>query len=291
MSRLPLLVSCGLLAGSGLLAGCGASAPASIQAPARVEVTDTTLQKLDAKVLDAGGEVMEGTAFQITGVSDEDILRMGKDGAFQCKSFGTATATLETPPAKLDIVVACMLISEVKPEPAELVLTLKPDASGALQPSVGGPVGFLVLGLDGKPVEGADVKVTVADPSIASLEPDGKLKALKRGRTSVKASVAHKVGTVAVIVGEQVLARQGQPVIDSETLGIPMEAGAYRVSLGSDQPVELSAQGGSCAEHEAGTALDVNCTLDKTGTIVISNPGTLGLGEDAKATFRIIRLP
>ncbi len=287
MSR---LVSAALV-GTALLAGCGTSAPASIQAPAQITVSDTTLQTLQAQALDASGNVLEGVAVELTGVSDPGILKAGKGGALQCTSFGTATATLSAPPAKLDVIVRCMLIKEITPSPAELVLTMVPGPDGALVPSKSAKVGFTVVGLDGKPVTGADVAITVADPSVVALAPDGTATAKTRGQTTIKAVVADKIGTVDVVVGEQVLARQGQPLPDSETLGIPMEAGTYRITLGASQPVAISANGGSCLEHEAGTALDVTCNLRKTGTLVVTNPGTLGMGEDATVTMRIIRMP
>ncbi len=279
------------LIGLALMAGCGTPAPASIQAPARIVVSDTTLQTVDAKALDASGAVLEGVQVAITTVSDPNIVRMGNNGELQCKSFGTATATLEAAPVKHDLVISCMLIREIRPEPATLNLVLTRDDAGKFGTTKGGPFGFTVIGLDGAPVTGADVAITAADPSLITIDAAGMVEGLRRGRTTIKAVVGDKIGTVEVVIGEQVAQRKGMVVEDSDKLGMPLDAGTYRITAGSSEPIELSANGGSCAEHETAGVLDVVCTLEKTGTIVVENPGTLGMGSDAQINLRVVRLP
>ena len=276
-----------------LLAACS-SDPARIDAPPTLTVYDRAMQTIDARVLDAAGEPLD-LPVRAVSVSDPAVLALGKNGALQCASYGDATVTLEAgeadgPKVRVDTLLRCQLVGEVRVEPAAVSFNLKPDDSGVVRPALSEPLRITVLGLDGKPIDGADVSVTSQDPTVARLE-KGAVQARQRGATTIKVAAGDKVTEVPVEASLVVDDRLGLVVADGETHGIPLEAGSYRVTVGADQPVELSFQGADCESDEA-TAHTLDCTLEKGGTIRVENPGIFGMGGGpATLNIRVLQRP
>ena len=292
-ARPPLALS--LIAAAAV--GCADTTPARIEAAAKVTQADTQLLTVQATVLNAAGESLPEIKATVTAVSDPTLLKLGNNGELQCLRFGTGTATLTAGSAKHDMVVECMLIAEVRPSPPTLTATLVPDAAGVVQPAALGPFTFEVIGLDGQPIVGAPLVVTPSDPNIIAVAADGGVTALRRGSASIKAIIGDKIGTVEIVVNEEVAVRKAVPVDDSKSFGIPLEPGSYHVNVGSDQGVVASIEGvktgddAGCAAAEATTA-ELRCTLAQAGTLQIENPGVLGMGGGTAAVnLRVVRLP
>ena len=57
--------------------------------------------------------------------------------------------------------------------------------------------------------------------------------------------------------------------------------------------MRVRAAGGECEDHEPALALDPICTFQSAGTVRIENPGSmgLGLGDAAKVTLRVVKVP
>jgi len=280
------LVVCGLAA-----AGCGTSAPATIQAPERYEIDDTSLTRIGAKALDEAGQPIEGVEVYVSGVSDPAVLRVGHNSELQCQKWGLATVTLEAPPARKDVVVACRLVKELRVAPQKLVTVLEPDPTGQPVAKDLGAFQFQAIGFDGKAIKDAPIEVSVSEGGVITTGEGSTLRAVRPGRATIHGLIADHTASLEVEVGLLVTTRKAALVEDGEHLGIPVEAGRYKVALGSDVDVRVEAAGGTCDDHEDGKALEPMCTFEKAGTVRVENPGTLGLGDDAHVTLRLVRIP
>jgi len=276
-----------------LLAACS-SDPARIDAPPTVTVYDRAMQSIDTRVLDAEGEPLD-LPVRAVAVSDPAVVALGKNGELQCASYGDATVTLEAgeadgPTVRAETLMRCQLVKEIMVEPAKVAFTLKPDAQGVVRPALSDPLRIVVVGIDGQPIDQADVSVTSEDPTIARLE-KGAVQARQRGATTIKVAAGDKVTEVPVEASLVVDDRLGLVIADGETHGIPVEAGTYRVTVGSDQPVEVSFQGADCESDEA-TAHTLDCTLEKGGTVRVENPAIFGMGGGpATLNIRLLQRP
>ena len=280
-----------------LLAACADEAPASIDAAPKITVSDAALVRIDSRVLNAAGEALPKLSAVVTAVSDPALLKLGNNGELQCQGYGTASATITAGGLRHDVVVECMLIQEIRAEPGALEAVLVPDEAGVLQAVQLGPVSFTVIGLDGQPIQGAPVVLTASDPNVITLKDGGMVEALRLGKASIKAVVGDKIGTVEVSVAEELTTRKGLVVDDSKSVGLPLEPGSYRVTMGSDQGVKLSFEGARtgdearCAVDETNAA-ELLCTLAQAGTLEVANPGVLGMGGGAASVnLRVVRLP
>lgn len=277
-----------------LLAACG-SDPASIAVAPTTPVYDRALVQLDARALDGDGEALD-VPVKAVKVSDPDVMQLGNNGELQCTRYGDVTVTLQAggadgPTVQADTLVRCQLVKEVVVEPSTVSFTLREDDAGVLRPQTSDPLRITVVGLDGQPISDADVSVTSRDPGIARVE-KGAVQARQAGATAISVAAGDKVTEVPVEALLVVEERTGLVVADGETHGIPLEAGRYRVTVGSDQPVEVSVQGASCESDGEGTAHRLTCELDKAGNLRVENPAIFGLGG-GKATVKllVLRLP
>lgn len=278
-------------------AGCADTTPASIQAPPQIVVNDAALVRIDAKVLNAAGEALPELQATVSAVSDPGLLKLGNNGELQCQRYGTGSATLSAGGVRHDVVIACMLISEIRAEPPVIEAVLLRDEAGVVQPAAVGPFTFTVLGLDGQPIQGVPLSIAASDPNVIQLQEGGQIQALRRGSASVKAVAGAKIGTVEVHVAEELTVRKGLAVEDSKSVGLPLEPGSYRVTMGSDQGVKLRFDGPRSGsevrcESDESTAAELVCTLAQAGTLELSNPGVLGMGGGvASVNLRVVRLP
>ncbi len=292
-ARCPTHLSAACLVASVALfwAGCGGNAPASIEAPERYEIEDTSLTRIGAKALDEAGQPIEGVEVYVSGVSDPAVLKVGHNSELQCQKWGLATVTLEAPPARKDVVVACRLVRELRVAPQKLVTVLEIDESGQPTPVDLGAFAFQAIGFDGKAIKDAPIEVSVSEGGVVVTKEDGTLRATRPGRATIHGLVASHTAKLEVEVGVLVTTRKAALVEDGEHLGIPVEPGRYKVALGSDVDVRVRAAGGTCDEHADGKALEPYCTFEKAGTVRVENPGTLGLGDDAHVTLRVVKIP
>ena len=278
-------------------AGCADTAPASIQAPPQIVVSDAALINIDAKVLNAAGEPLPELQATVSAVSDPALLKLGNNGELQCQGYGTGSATLSAGALRHDVVIACMLIQEIRPEPATIEAVLVRDEAGVVRPTSVGPFTFTAIGLDGKPLPGVPLNLTASDPNVIALKEGGLVEALAMGKASIKAVAGDKIGTIEVRIAEELSTRKGLVVEDSKSVGLPLEPGSYRVTMGSDQGVKVSVEGvrsgdeARCVADESVSA-ELLCTLAQAGTLEINNPGVLGMGGGpASVNLRVVRLP
>jgi len=275
------------------VSACGGAAPVTIRAPDRLDVDDTALQRIEAVALDEAGEPINDLAVYVSAVSDPSVLQVGHNSELQCKAWGLATITLEAPPARKDVVVACRLVEELRVAPQRLMTVLTPDSTGQPTPRDLGTFQFQAIGYDGKAIKDAPIEVTATAEGVLERTPEGTLRALKPGRATIHGVIADHTASLEVEVGLLMTTRKGADVEDAGHLGIPVEPGRYRIALGSDQPVRVRAAGGECEDHEPALALDPICTFQSAGTVRIENPGSmgLGLGDAAKVTLRVVKVP
>jgi hypothetical protein len=271
--------------------GCGTASPVSIQAPDRYEIDDTSLTRIGAKALDESGKPIEDVDVYVSGVSDPTVLKVGHNSELQCQGWGLATVTLEAPPARKDVVVACRLVQELRVAPQKLVTVLEPDATGSPVPRDLGGFQFQAIGMDGKAIKDAPIELAVSAGGVITTSDDGMIRAVQPGRATIHGLIASHTATMEVEVGLLVTTRKAALIEDGSHLGIPVQPGRYKVALGSDVNVRVTARGGACAEHSDGKALEPMCAFKSAGTVRIENPGVMGLGDDAHVTLRLVLVP
>jgi len=274
-----------------VLFGCSTTVPVTIQAPDRYEIDDMSLTRIGARALDEAGSPIEDVDVYVSGVSDPTVLKVGHNSELQCQSWGLATVTLEAPPARKDVVVACRLVQELRAAPQKLVTVLESDATGTPVPRDLGGFQFQAIGMDGKAIKDAPIELTVSAGGVITTTDEGMIRAVQPGRATIHGLIASHTATLAVEVGLLVTTRKATLVKDGAHLGIPVEPGRYKVALGSDVEVRITARGGTCAEHADGTALDPICVFDSAGTVRVENPGMMGVGDDAHVTLRLVLIP
>lgn len=284
-------LACLVLSLGTALVGCGSPTPAAIQAPDRYEITDTSLTRIGATAHDAEGGLLEGVSVYASAVSDPTVLKVGHNSELQCQKWGLATVTLEAPPARKDVVVACRLVRELRVAPQRLVTVIERDSAGQPVPKDLGAFQFQAIGFDGKAIPDAPIEISVSEGGVIETVEGGTLRATQPGRATIHGLIADHTAKLEVEVGLLLTTRKGAVIEDGSHLGIAVEPGRYKVALGSTVPVEVVASGGTCDEHEEGTTLNPVCTFDKAGTIRIENPGVLGLGDDAEVTLRLVQTP
>jgi len=284
--RIPLLSTAALL-----LWGCGSVTPASIDAPDQYEIRDSSLTRIGARARDEAGQLLEGVEVYVGAVSDPTILQVGHNSELQCQKWGVATVTLEAPPARKDVLVACRLVKELRAAPQKLRMVVEADAGGTPIARPLGAFQFQAIGFDGKAIKDAPIEIAVSGGGVIEKQDDGTLMAVQPGRATITGLLVDQTAAVDVEVGLLVATRKGVRVEDGRHLGIPVVPGRYRVALGSDVEVQVRGKGGQCEEAPAGTALEVVCTFEQAGTVRVENPGALGIGKDAQVTLRLLQVP
>jgi hypothetical protein len=209
-----------------LAAACsdGATSPApvpsiTISAPIGA-VFEGDVVVLRAVVRDAAGREIPGAPITWS-VSDATVAEVATDGTVTTLKPGVArvTARSGTATAAHDLAIARLMVQQVTVLPVSLTL-----AQGDIT-----PVGIRVQGEGGRDVQGRLVTITSDDPSIASIDASGRVRAVSPGVTTVRAIADGVTGTSRVEV------TASDAVLVLSRLGgarLPLLVGADSVEVG-----------------------------------------------------------
>lgn len=272
-----------------LLAACSSS-PQSIRVEEPLLIFEPSPQTLDAAALDKSGEPLEDVAVTIEGVTDPDVVELGKDGRLRCASSGSTTLTLAAGAVRRDVEVNCALVKEIRVLPNSLERVLLPGEGGAPQAQAVDPIRVEVVDLNDTITTAVPVRSSSSDPKVVKVTEAHGLELLAPGAATVSFLAGDKAAKVEVVVGMEVLTKTDLVVASRDEHGFPLQPGRYRASLGADNPVSLSFSGTDC-ESERGTEVKLECTLDKTSTVVVENHPGLSFGKDASVKLRVVKLP
>lgn len=271
-----------------LLAAC-TSPPASIEVASPQRITDPAPFSLSARALDSKGAAVEGATVTAVAVSDEGVMRLGSGGQLQCARTGEATVTLQVAEVKQDVVVHCLLVKEIRLERDSLAAVLMKDTEGAIAPIALPMPGFTLVDLGGETLPADLAQVQSTDEAVARLT-DAGVELVGPGGAELRVTAGARTAVVRVEAGLEVAREAGLVVADGDEHGVPLPAGRYRAIVESDQPVDVAFRGTDCEQDEV-TAARLECTLDKTSTVVVKNPGLLRTGPAARVMLRIVQIP
>lgn len=271
------------------LAAACSSTPAEIDVQPSFTITHQRFLDLDATVRDAEGEALSVEA-RATAVSDPTVLKLGNNGELQCAGYGDVSVTLSAPPAEATTLVKCRLVARLDVSPDALAFALNPDPKGVVRPIESSPLKVTAYGPQDVVLSDVEVTMTTDNPSVARVE-DGRVQVRQRGATVLRVAAGDEVVEVPIEVSVVAEERRGIVIADGDVHGLPLEAGRYRVTLGSDQPVEARVSQ-DCRTAGADVEQTFDCTLTKGGALRIENPAFFGFGGgDATVHVRALRLP
>lgn len=265
-----------------LLFALACSQPTTLDAPAVQTWTNFKALELEARVLDADGDVLDEPAVVIVSSSDEAVVKVAKDGTSYCKNNGSSSLELKAGELTATVQVQCAIVKQITvPKTLRVLLDDGNEQALRLDYSVEGPEG----------VHDLPVTITSSAPEVVQVGEGGALTALAFGKADITVAVSDKAETVTVEVGRQLDGEAGLKVKDGEGHGITLEAGRYETVVASDQPVTVHFAGTDCESDEA-LEHELTCTLEKAGTLRIENPGLLGMGGGTASTYvKLIQLP
>lgn len=273
-----------------ILLGACAQGPARIEVQDQVLITELSPQTLDARALSSDGELLPSFQVLPSQVSDPEVLALGKDGRVQCKKTGDVDLTLTAGTIHRAVKVSCVLVKEIRVSPRGLLGVLVPGADGALHAEAAPTLSIEVIDSEGKVNTSIPVDIRAVDPAVVTVDKDRKVSFLTRGRTDLRLLAGGKTLGMPVEVHEEVLRRQDLVIKPRENFGSPLPPGAYRATVGSDQPVVISFAGTDC-ETDKGADLDLECVLEKTAVVEVENAPGFSLGKTANVKLRVVKLP
>lgn len=269
-----------------------ASKPASIEAQESQLAFSLDRITLDARALDKDGQPVADAQVLPTAVADPEVLQLGTEGALQCLKSGKSQVTLSVGALQKQIELTCLLVKELRVRPLQIKAVLTKGPSGSLTPRTLKAPTADVIGIDDARIEWAPLDVRSSDEAVARLKEDGQIELLAPGAADIVLTVGDKSARIPLEVGEEVASRPDLAVKDGEETGIPVEAGRYRVTATSNEPILLSFRETDCATPEERVDQRLECTLSGTTTLAVKNPSALlRKGGDAKVKLRVVRLP
>lgn len=193
-----------LLAAAPFATGCGGDAATSEPTPqpsqARVVITLSATELYEGDVVTASGVVYDRLGAVVPGatiawsVSDPRLGEVGADGVITLLRAGAlqVTATAGAITQSTTITVRPLLVQSVTINPGTAMLRLE---HGDIV-----PLGVHVQGQGGRTVLGRAVTLTADDPSVAVVDPSGRVRAVSAGTTTLRATADGITGTLRVEV-------------------------------------------------------------------------------------------
>ncbi|MCB9743724.1 MAG: hypothetical protein H6740_14085 [Alphaproteobacteria bacterium] len=271
------------------LAACSSS-PASIQVEEPLLVFEPSPQTLTLAALDKNGEVLEDVTVKVGTSSDVDVLEVGKDGRVRCVKSGVSTLSLSAGEVTKDVELRCALVKEVRVLPNALERVLVPEQDGSFKAVAIEPLKVEVVDHDGSITNAVPLNANSSAEKVVTVGKDHSLSLVGPGAATVSFTAGNKSAKVEVVVGEEVLRETDLKVESRDERGFPLQPGRYLASVGADHPVSLAFAGTDC-ESERGTEVKLECTLEKTATVMVQNHPGLSFGDDAEVKLRVVKLP
>lgn len=165
-------------------------------APPATPVLEQDAVTFRAILRDPSGRIVTGAALRWT-VNDARLAEISEGGVLTALRAGTVRVSarmIDDAPTPLvatfDLLIVPLVVQQVAVLPAVTTLSRGDIAD----------VGVHVTGQGGRTVLGRLVRLTSDDPSIAAIDPSGRLRALTAGRTTVRATADGVTGAVAIEV-------------------------------------------------------------------------------------------
>lgn len=273
-----------------LALGACTRGPAAIEVEDQILITALAPTSPGARAVDKEGEPLPDVVVLASAVSNPEVLEMGRDGRVRCLKSGDVDLTLSAGGISRVVKVSCVLVKELRVNPRGLLGVLVPGPDGALHAESAPTLTVEVIDSEGKVNTAIPVDIRAVDPSIVTVDKDRVVQFLARGRTELRLLAGGQSLGMPVEVHQEVLRKVDLSIKPREGFGAPLEPGFYRVTAGSDQPIEVSFAGTEC-DTDKGTEIDLECKRDTTGMVQVENSPGFSFGKVANVKLRVVRLP
>ncbi|NOK12576.1 hypothetical protein [Corallococcus exercitus] len=261
------------------------------RAPARIDfqppgyVLSSSEVALKPRVFTQGGDVLEDARPTLS-VAPADLAVVTAASGLRCLRSGDGTLSVTAGP-----------VSRSEPLRCRLVETLRaPSALRLIIPNA--PVVAEVSARDASGAVLHDVPVTLAssNPAIFRVEA-GALAPVSVGTANLEVSAGDRTDTTPVTVVRKLKA---EPLLlnDGARTSWSLPQGHYEIEAqvrsadGSTHGITLSWVGGSnCQDAGEAQKLRSQCTIDNTGSVILENPTTFGLGPAADGVVAMYEVP
>ncbi|WP_404367191.1 hypothetical protein ACIHQR_00735 [Corallococcus coralloides] len=261
------------------------------RSPARIEfqppgyVLSSSEVALTPRVFTQGGDVLED-ARPVISVAPADLAVVTAASGLRCLHSGDGTLSVTAGPVSRSEPLRCRLVETLRaPSALRLIIPNAPvvaevsarDASGAVLHDV-------------------PVRLTSSNPGIFRVEA-GALTPVSVGTANLVASAGDRTTTTPVTVVRKL---KSQPLLlnDGNRMSFSLNQGHYEIeaqvrsSGGSRHGITLSWVGGvNCQDLGEAQQLRSQCTIENTGSVILENPTTFGLGPAADGVVAMYEVP
>ncbi|TSC23139.1 hypothetical protein [Corallococcus sp. Z5C101001] len=261
------------------------------RAPARIEfqppgyVLSSSEVALQPRVLTQGGDVLEDARPRFA-VAPPDLAVVTASAGVRCLRSGDGTLSATAGPVRREEPLRCRLVETLR----------MPSASRLIIPNA--PVAVAVSALDASGAVLHDVPVTLgsSNPSIFRVEA-GALAPVSVGTANLVASAGERTASTPVTVVRKV---RSEPLLlnDGRRVSWSLNQGHYEIEAqvrstdGSRHGITLAWVGGThCQDAAEAQLLRSECTIENTGSVIIENPTTFGLGPAADGVVAMYEVP
>jgi hypothetical protein len=262
------------------------------KAPARVDldvpgyVLSSSEVAIKARVATKGGDPLPDVRPTFT-VTPSELAVITASGTMRCLKSGDGTLTAMAGAATITESIRCRLVESLKvPKALKVILGNE-------------PVQITGSALDGSGAVLQDVpfEFESSNPSVFTLQ-GMRIDPVAVGTASLKYIVGEKTASVPVTVVRKLKA---EPLLlnDGNRVSWSLNQGTYeietkvRASNGSGHGVTVVWVGGSsdCKNEPESQQILSKCSIENTGSVVIENPTTFGMGPAADGVVAIYEVP
>jgi len=280
---LPLLIA---------LLGCSGVIETLDTTPAKLEIIfpsgpliDDTPVQLRPRVLTKAGKELPDEVGTLSYSSVPTGIVDVSPGTLRCVASGDASVVVTGRGVSATSTIRCRIVAKIAAPPAVSLLVAEPGTKLDVQP----------LDANGAVVPDVQVVLEAKDRTIAAVS-GTTVEGVSVGRTSIVARAGKAIAEIPVEVSQRIQT-DTLALADGATVAYTLERGNYRVEVnvrasdGSGYGVVVRDAGGGCGNSDEKTNHLLNCVVQSTSSIVISNPTTFGFGPPEMGNVAIYRVP
>jgi hypothetical protein len=261
------------------------------KSPARVElevpgyVMSGKEVALNTRVETKGGDLLPDVRPTFA-VNPPELAVVTASGGLRCLKSGNGTLTATAGTITRSESLRCRLVESLRlPKSVRLII---PNEPVALEASA--------RDATGKVLEDVPFNISSSNPSVFGVQ-GGMLAPAAVGAAELTVTVGEKTATVPVTVvrklkAEPLLLNDGNRVSWSLNQGNYEIEAKVRAADGSRHGVTVAWVGGSgCRDESEAQQLQSRCTIENTGSVIIENPTTFGMGPAADGVVAMYEVP
>jgi hypothetical protein len=269
-----------------LVASCSDRTPASVDlSPRTATLLGAEEIPLRTTVKNKSGKAVDAPVSFVVEPSDVAVITQTK--ALRCTKAGDVTVTASSGLGTARATFHCRPVARLD-TPSDLRLIIP-----------NGPVRLAVAALDvsGNAYRDVTPTLSIEDPSVATAS-GGEVVPRKVGRTNLLASAGEARSSVAITVVRKL---KSEPLLlnDGVRIASTLQQGRYEIEVkgqptnGGRDGVTLKWIGGGSDCQDSAEAQEIvsSCSISNTGSVIVENPTTFGLGPAFDGFLNIYQVP